>query len=523
MDFVEIAVTGIDGEAAEAVSELFNRYGYGGAVIETFAPHFDKVTVRTVMPAEDDHRLCHLEAMLALIGQALPHGLPEPQRQFVNRSDWANFWREHFHVVRVGRHFVIKPSWRDYTPTPDDVVIEIDPGLAFGSGLHPTTRLCLDIFEDMPWAGQSLFDVGTGSGILSIAACKLGAGQVRAVDVDEVAVRVARENLVRNGYPADSPPQPGADGTLIETAVGFGGGKRRADSGRGVVANILAHILIQIMADLSAALDPGGQLILSGIIAEQEAGVTAAAAAHPPAAGRSPGWRRIGWRWFLKGRLTLGPTGFFIPPDWIAPPAVNLRGDTARQIRTVLRLRPGEEIVVLDNLGAAWRVTLTEVGREVVRGQLVDRLPVLGEPALNLWLYQGTLKAQKFEWVLQKGHRVGDHPLCADHLPAVGGQQYGRVGQETGPAGCGSFKKPPSKADAACCPRLEPALPLAEAFQQAGSTPLGVMLWEEATGLTLKQVLAGTTPNTIALFVGPEGGIYPGRGCPGPPVRAATG
>ncbi len=268
MDFVEIAVIGIDGEAAEAVSELFNRYGYGGAVVETNAPDFDQVTVRTIVPAEDDSRLRHIEAMLSLIGQALPHGLPEPRLQFVGKNDWAKSWQTHFQVVRVGQQFVVKPSWREYTPTTGDIVIEIDPGLAFGSGLHPTTQLCLKIFEDISWSGQSLFDVGTGSGILSIAAAKLGANPVRAVDVDEVAVRVAGKNFARNGL-----------ASRVETTVGSAAdrGGRQWDV---VVANILAHILIEMMADLAAALAPGGQLILSGMIAEQEAEVTAAATAQ---------------------------------------------------------------------------------------------------------------------------------------------------------------------------------------------------------------------------------------------------
>jgi ribosomal protein L11 methyltransferase len=267
MEFIEIAVSGIDGEAAEAVSDLFNRYGHGGAVIEALAPDFDTLTVRTVIPSEDDHRLRQIELMLALIGKALPPGLPEPRLQFVGQSDWADSWKEHFHVVRVGRRFVVKPSWREATASPGEIVIEIDPGLAFGSGLHPTTRLCLKIFEDTAWQGRSVFDVGTGSGILSIAAARLGAGPIRAVDVDEVAIRVAEENFARNGL------------TAINTAVGS------ADAAGGrqwqvVVANILAHILIDLMPHLAAALAPGGRLLLSGMIAEQEADVTAAATAQ---------------------------------------------------------------------------------------------------------------------------------------------------------------------------------------------------------------------------------------------------
>ncbi len=269
MDFVEIAVPGINGEAAEAVGELFNRYGYGGAVIEALAPDFDKLTVRTVIPREDTYRLREIEALLALIGQALPHGLPEPRLQPVGESDWAESWKENFHVVRIGQNFVIKPGWREHTPAPDDIVIEIDPGLAFGSGLHPSTQLCLKMFEEMPLSGKSLFDVGTGSGILAIAALKLGAGPVRAVDVDDVAVRVALENFELNGL-------AGQVDAAVGSASDTGGQQWQI-----VVANILAHILIELMPQLARALAPGGTLILSGMIAgEQEAAVTAAAAAH---------------------------------------------------------------------------------------------------------------------------------------------------------------------------------------------------------------------------------------------------
>ncbi len=268
MDFIEISVKNIDGEAAETIGELFNRYGHGGAVIDSYPPDFERLTIRTVIPGDDKLLLQQIEAMLALIGRALPNGLPEPQFQLIGESDWAESWKEHFHVVRIGQRLVIKPSWRDYQPTANDIVLELDPGMAFGSGLHPTTKLCLEILEQMPLSGQSLFDVGTGSGILTIAAAKLGASPIRAVDVDDVAVRVARENFVINKI--DS---------RIETATGSandnGGQKWQV-----IVANILAHTLVELMPDLAAALAPDGKLILSGIIAEQEASVITAIESH---------------------------------------------------------------------------------------------------------------------------------------------------------------------------------------------------------------------------------------------------
>jgi ribosomal protein L11 methyltransferase len=272
MDFVEIALDNLNGEAAETVSELFNRYGYGGAVMESYPPHFDRVTVRTVIPGEDDHRLREIELMLALIGQALPGGLPQPRLQFVGKSDWAESWKAHFHPARVGRRFVIKPSWRDYVAAAGDLVLEIDPGLAFGSGLHPTTRLCLQILEELPLSGLSLFDVGTGSGILALAGYKLGAAPVRAVDIDDIAVRVAKENFERNQN------LPGLE-SLVETAVGSA-----ADTGGRlwdvVVANILANVLVELMPQLAAALAPDARLILSGLLVDQVDSVLAAADAH---------------------------------------------------------------------------------------------------------------------------------------------------------------------------------------------------------------------------------------------------
>ncbi|HFB52642.1 MAG TPA: 50S ribosomal protein L11 methyltransferase, partial [Anaerolineae bacterium] len=207
MDFLKLSLENIDGEAAEVVADVFNRYGYGGAVMESAPPDFERVTVRTVIPATDEDTRQKIEIAIALIGQALPQKLPELQTEFVGENDWAESWKENFHVVHIGR-VVIQPSWREYSPAPDEIVVHLDPGVAFGSGLHPTTSLCLKILQEMPLAGVDMFDVGTGSGILSVAAAKMGASPIRAVDVDAVAVRVAEENFALNGV---SP---------IETAVG---------------------------------------------------------------------------------------------------------------------------------------------------------------------------------------------------------------------------------------------------------------------------------------------------------------
>lgn len=267
MDFIRIAIANIDGEAAEAVSEVFNQYGYGGAVIETIPPDLQRASVHTIIPATESDLLKKVELVLALMAKALPQGLPKPTTELVGANDWAESWKETFHVVHIGPRVVIQPSWREYTPMPNDVVVRLDPGLAFGSGLHPSTKLCLEILQTLSLTNVDFFDVGTGSGILSIAAAKMGANPVRAVDVEEVAVRVAQENFTLNDIPD------------VEAALGSAN-----ESGRRqwslVIANILAHILIDIMADLKCALAPKGQLILSGILQDQEPAIREALTKH---------------------------------------------------------------------------------------------------------------------------------------------------------------------------------------------------------------------------------------------------
>ncbi len=195
---------------------------------------------------------------------------------------------------------------------------------------------------------------------------------------------------------------------------------------------------------------------------------------------------------------------FFIPPNWITPPTVTLQGDVARQLRTVLRMQPGHTIIVLDNSGREWQVKLTEIGKSTAQGEIVSEEQVESEPKLHLTLYQGTLKAQKFEWVLQKGTELGVSgfvPLICQRSVVRDSaaltkkeERWQRIIREAAEqAGRGKL------------PHLEPALPFDQAMRHAYATPLRVMLWEEALAPGLKTALVKT--NRIALFVGPEGGF----------------
>lgn len=273
-EWLELSVQ-VDHEAVEPVTELFARYGYNeGVVIEepfTQEPDGDNlavdltrpVMVRTFVSAADvpettvdeiRRGLWHLGQMRAVGELSI-----EPRRE----EDWANAWKEHYRPIRVGRKVVVRPPWKDYEPEGDDIVVELDPGMAFGTGTHPSTRLCLLGLEDEIEPGDRVFDVGTGSGILAIAAAKLGASQIDAVDIEPIAVRTTRENADRNGV-----------GALIRVAEGSAGlDQPFAGSYDLVLANIIARVLIEIADGVAASVNEGGSLILAGIIQGREPAV----------------------------------------------------------------------------------------------------------------------------------------------------------------------------------------------------------------------------------------------------------
>ena len=200
----------------------------------------------------------------------------ELESRQIAEEDWANAWKEYYHVLHLGRRTVVKPTWRAYEPRAGEVVVELDPGMAFGTGLHPTTRNCLIALEDALHTGNTVLDVGTGSGILAVSAIKLGAASALALDVSAVAVAAARENAGINGV---------ADVMEVRLATLEGAGGEPfmplpddldtlgAEIGvfDVVVANIIARVIAQLAPALVRAVRPGGTLIASGIIAERRA------------------------------------------------------------------------------------------------------------------------------------------------------------------------------------------------------------------------------------------------------------
>lgn len=187
----------------------------------------------------------------------------------IDEEDWAESWKAFFWPEKIGQRIVVKPTWRSYVAEEKDIVLEIDPGMAFGTGTHPTTALCIRAIETWMQPGDAVLDVGTGSGILLMTAGVLGAGRLVGVDNDGVAIEVAGQNLSLNGFGPDR----------RELFVG-----NLADAVTGpfdlVVANILAEVVVQLIPDIRRVLRPGGRVILSGIIEEKLPMVREALASH---------------------------------------------------------------------------------------------------------------------------------------------------------------------------------------------------------------------------------------------------
>jgi ribosomal protein L11 methyltransferase len=260
----------------ESVSELLSRYTPGGVAIEEPIELVDEgqeyrvlvgqpVQVHAYLPLDGKEEEARQQVEqglwhLASLGQ---HFVGDLQTRIVNEEDWANAWKDYFHITHIGRRLVIRPSWREYTPVDDEVVLELDPGMAFGTGLHPTTRLCLEQVERLTKAGMRVLDVGTGSGILALAAAKLGAASVYCIDNSSVAVESAAANAAMNDL---SDKITVVLGTLDEAEAA-----RKADHYDLVLVNILAHIIGEMAPQLAQVLAPGGWLIASGIIEARRA------------------------------------------------------------------------------------------------------------------------------------------------------------------------------------------------------------------------------------------------------------
>jgi len=285
MNWLEVSLV-VNGELAEAVADVLARFAYSGVMMEQGVKYNDEedagtptgpITVRAYLEMDDkiEETRQKLEESLYYLGMIQP--IPSPTYKQIADQNWMEAWKQHYKPILIGRRLVIVPAWME-SPDPDRIAIKIDPGMAFGTGTHPTTQLCLELMEkltgdqlqtthnqpssmvDRPW---SAIDVGCGSGILSIAAIKLGAKQVLGVDIDAGSVKNARENANANKIGE-------------EIILGLGSvdeirtGKFPFDKAPLVVANILAPVIVRLFEiGLADLIEVQGVIILSGILEDQ--------------------------------------------------------------------------------------------------------------------------------------------------------------------------------------------------------------------------------------------------------------
>ncbi len=289
--WLEVSLT-VNGELAEAVADVLARFAPGGVAIERgvrFTNLEDEgtpvgdVLVRAYLPADDklEETRQKLEEALYFLGMIQP--LPTPVFDPIADQNWMESWKQHYQPIPIGKRLVIIPAWLD-SPDPTRIPIKIDPGMAFGTGTHPTTQLCLEFLETyIPGKSAirnlqsamrstySVIDVGCGSGILSIAALKLGAASALGVEIDEAAVKASRENAAANGVAENLSLGVGSVAEVLAGRFGV----RQASL---VLANILAPVIIRLFdVGLDELVAPDGALILSGILEEQAESVVSAA------------------------------------------------------------------------------------------------------------------------------------------------------------------------------------------------------------------------------------------------------
>jgi ribosomal protein L11 methyltransferase len=284
-------------EAIEMVSNFFHELGAGGVSIEESGtlnkqrdtsfgqwyelPLNDIPEGRAVIKGyfydgtEMEELLAQLkESVEQLTEFDIDTGSPTYELKDVDDEDWANAWKQYFKPIRVTERLTIKPTWEEYEASPGELILELDPGMAFGTGTHATTALCLRTLEKVVHSGDDVIDVGTGSGILAIAASKLGAKHVLAVDLDPVAVSSATENSRLNGLENEITVKlSDLLGVLKARETEGSSGLGVAIPVRVVVANILAEIIMLFVNDVYEVLQPGGYYVASGIITSKEAEV----------------------------------------------------------------------------------------------------------------------------------------------------------------------------------------------------------------------------------------------------------
>ncbi len=286
MNWLQVSLT-VNGELAEAVADVLARFAPNGVTTEQGIRYLDQedegtadgpVTVRAYLPADEQLETTRRKIEQSLHYLGMIQHLPAPAFTPIADQNWMDAWKQHYRPIPVGRRLIIVPSWLD-SPDRQRIPIRIEPGMAFGTGTHPSTQLCLVLIERVldlrrskkknldQSAGVTAIDVGCGSGILSIAAIRLGAAAALGVDIDPQSIQNARENAALNGIGSELVLGAGSVAEIID-------GKFGVTTAMLVVANILAPVIVRLLGEgLADLVLPGGAIVLGGILQEQAAGV----------------------------------------------------------------------------------------------------------------------------------------------------------------------------------------------------------------------------------------------------------
>ncbi len=272
----------VDGELAEAVAEVLDRFTSGGVVVESGVKYMNDEDEGTAYGpvkvfgylVNDDQ----IEERRQKLEEALWHlhvirELPKPEYKAIADENWMAAWKDHYHPIPIGKKLLVLPAWIKQEDL-SRIAVKIDPSMAFGTGTHPSTQLCLELIEEYTHPGAPVIDIGCGSGILSIAALKMGASHALAVDIDPASVKATGENSESNGVLAQVERGLGSVAEIKQ-------GKFSIQQAPVVLANILSPILIRLFdAGMAGLVEPGGVIILAGILAEQADGVMESAGCH---------------------------------------------------------------------------------------------------------------------------------------------------------------------------------------------------------------------------------------------------
>lgn len=248
-----------DQKTWDYVDEELYDFDFEGALIKGYLPKTEGV-------ADEIQLIKHSIAYLPHYGLDIGEGTLETKE--VKDEDWSNNWKQYYKPTKIGKNIVVKPEWEDYQANPEEIIIEMNPGMAFGTGTHETTAMCTAALEEVVTKEDLVFDIGCGSGILGIVAAKLGAKKVIAVDFDEVAVKVARENVEKN--------------RVQDQVFVFHGNLMDNINEKGdiILVNIIADVIMTMAPDFQHYLKSSGTLITSGIILEKIEPVKKALKAH---------------------------------------------------------------------------------------------------------------------------------------------------------------------------------------------------------------------------------------------------